>query len=218
MPKPLLNEDVRHLHSLLDTTAHDIKNDDQARLFVAGLEAVVQEVAKLSDSGVRRFTRRSTNSSGLLLAELASAALVNEARQRSLTPNEKLAKAHLKGIIALRRLLADHGGTYSPSEVAELLGITRQAVNKRTRANQLLAIHQGGSLAYPVWQFEGTGLVPQFVDVLQALDTHSPVAKIRFFLSPNELLNDRSALNALKAGKYEAVLQLARRFGKHGAC
>lgn len=217
MSSPLPNDDLHHLHSLLDTAAHDIKSGEQARLLMAGLEAVVQEVAKLSDSGMKRFTGGFRLSSSLLLAELANAALVNEAEQRTLTPNEKLAKAHLKGIIALRQLLADHGGTYSPSEVADLLGISRQAVNKRARANQLLAVQHGENMVYPVWQFAGTGLVPYFVDVLQALETTSQIAKIRFFLSPQELLSDRSALDALKAGEHETVLQLARCFGKHGA-
>lgn len=217
MSNPLPNNDLHHLHSLLDTAAHDIKTGQQARLLMAGLEAVVQEVAKLSDAGMKRFAGGFRTSSGLLLAELANAALVNEAEQRSLTPNEKLAKAHLKGIIALRQLLADHGGAYSPSEVAQLLGISRQAVHKRTRANQLLAVHQGENLVYPVWQFEGTGLVTCFVDVLQALETASQIAKIRFFLSPQESLKGRSALDTLKAGEHEKVLQLAQRFGKHGA-
>ena len=217
MPNPLANDDIRHLHSLLDTAAHDIKTGEQARLFVAGLEAVAQEIAKLPSSGIKRLAERPTMSPGLLLAELASAALNYEARRRSLTPNEKLAKAHLKGVIALRQLLAEHGGLYSPNDVASLLGITRQAVNKRTRANQLLAIQQGDHMGYPAWQFEGTGLVPHFVDILQALDTRSAIAKVRFFLSPHDSLGNRRALDALKAGELDAVPPLAQRFGKHGA-
>lgn len=217
MASSLPNDDVRYLHSLLDTARHDIKSNEQADLFIASLEAVVQEIAKLSGSGVKRLAGRSITSPSLLLAELASAALVNESKRRSLTPNEKLAKAHLKGVVALRQLLADAGGTYTPSEVAELLGISRQAVNKRTQANQLLAVHQGDNRVYPVWQFQGTTLVPHFVDVLQALNTNSAIAKIRFFLSAHDLLNGQSALNTLLAGEHESVLRLAQGFGKQGA-
>jgi hypothetical protein len=217
MASTLPDDDLHDLHSLLDTASHDIKTGEQAQLFMAGLEAVVQEVAKLSDPSMARLSKRPRTSPGLLLAELASIALGNEAEQRSLTPTEKLAKAHLKGIVALRQLLADHGGTYSPSEVAQLLGISRQAVNKRTRHNQLLAIYQGDKVAYPVWQFAGNGLVPHFVDILQALDTNSQIAKVRFFLSSEESLDSQSTLDALKAGEHKQVLRLAQRFGKQGA-
>lgn len=217
MPDHLPQDEARHLHSLVDTALRDLKSGDQARLFAAGLAAVVQQVAKLTGPGVKRLAGRPATSPGLLLAGLADAALAGEAKQRSLTPDEKLARAHLKGVVVLRQLLADHGGSYTPGEVAELLGVTRQAVNKRTRANQLLAVAQGDHVVYPVWQFQGTGLVPHFVAVLQALETGSAIAKVRFFLAPHEALDGRSPLAALKAGDSGAVIDLARRFGQHGA-
>ncbi|MBK1704739.1 hypothetical protein CKO40_09360 [Halochromatium glycolicum] len=52
-------------------------------------------------------------------------------------------RLRLQGQLALRRLLAQHGGTLSVAEVAELLGITPDAVRKRARCGGLLALPHG---------------------------------------------------------------------------
>jgi hypothetical protein len=60
------------------------------------------------------------------------------------------------------------GGNLSVEAVGRLLGINRQAVDKRRRAGVLLATRQGGDWAYPRAQFHENVTIPCLADVLGA--------------------------------------------------
>src|SRR5690606_41693050 len=65
--------------------------------------------------------------------------------------------ARLRGLRMRARLLAAEGGTLSSTEVADLLGITRQAVNKRRKAGRLIGLATGRrGYAYPARSEEHT--------------------------------------------------------------
>jgi hypothetical protein len=136
-------------------------------------------------------------------------------------PHEPLAKARFRGVIAMRQMLGAEGGTLSGQQVAELLGITRQGVDKRRKAGQLLAVEapRRGYL-YFAWQFTDAGEeLPGLVDVLKALGEHDPWAQARFFLSGNARLRGKRPLDLLRAGARELdrVLLAAGAFAQHGA-
>lgn len=127
-------------------------------------------------------------------------------------------QARLRGIQASRELLASAGGGLSSAEVATLLGITRQAVDKRRQAGQLLALKLGRrGYLYPARQFTQTGVLPGWPGVLAVLQDHAPWAQLIFLMSPNSYLGGAVPLHKLMAGDTAAVLKAASCYLEHGA-
>lgn len=77
------------------------------------------------------------------------------------------------------------GGTFKVNDVAEILGITRQAVNVRVKKNKLLAFKQNGDFIFPAFQFTDKGLVSGFEEIMSAFDedTH-PMLRLGVLKSP----------------------------------
>lgn len=131
---------------------------------------------------------------------------------------DPLVVARLRGRQASLALVSSEGGTLSTAQVAELLDISRQAVNKRRQAGRLLALPLGSrGFAYPAWQFAGGDVLPGFVAVLEKLADHDPWMQARFFLMANKRLGDARPLEALRKGNVEAVTAAATVYGEHGA-
>jgi hypothetical protein len=108
-------------------------------------------------------------------------------------------------------LLQQAGGALPVSEVAKLLRISRQAVDKRRREGKLLAVPRGGDFAYPACQFEDDGVVPGLSDVLKAFGAERAWGALAFLVTPDaEQLDGLSPLEALKRRhRTEALLRLA---------
>jgi hypothetical protein len=150
---------------------------------------------------------------GVLVRVLASGELVEELRSY-----EPLAPAFIRGIKARDQLLNEHGGTLTAEGVAGVLGISRQAVDKRRSAGNLIGLTTGRhGYRYPAWQFTKSGVIPGLEDVLKALAPHDSWMQAAFFLGSNPRLEDNSPLEALKAGQLTAVLKAAEAYGEHGA-
>lgn len=147
-----------------------------------------------------------------LLARLAEEALSQDPLVDTRT------KLLLRGTRLFNQQLAEAGGTLSPAEMADRLGITPDGVRKRRTKGQLLAVARGRHHSYPVWQVTEEGSVlPGFGEILKLLDTESDVAKIRFFLAYDSDL-DESPLQALREGRdLEMIRRKARQFGVQGA-
>lgn len=132
--------------------------------------------------------------------------------------SDPLARAFLDGLDAKRELLAQNGGVFKTDQVAEYLGISPQAVNKRRMFRQLLGLtFRKRGFLYPGWQFTGAGTVPGLDDVLRILAQHDEWMQNVFFISPNTWLGDRRPLDLLREGKVQDVVEAAREFGEHGA-
>ena len=144
--------------------------------------------------------------------------LLERLADRVLPTSDPLARARFRGTLEMRRLLNEDGGAFTGRDVAELLGISRQAVDKRRKAGQLLALElPKRGLLYPAWQFAEGDLLPGLVEVLTALDGHDAWARARFFVTENDRLAGERPLDALRRGQLEPVLQAAHSFGQHGA-
>lgn len=161
------------------------------------------------------------------LVEAVAASTDQEAMLRILEAPEMAAPAvetatidaaRAAGIEARDQLLTAQGGSWPVERVAKYLGLTRQAVDKRRRANKLigLAVGRHGYL-YPSWQFSQNGTVPGLEDVLGALHRHDPWSQVIFMLSPNDRLDGVTPLEALRKGQTEEVRIAAALFGEHGA-
>jgi hypothetical protein len=103
------------------------------------------------------------------------AALEKPAALAELQQQDPLAEARLRGLAERQRLLAAAGGVLSGEDAAQLLGISRQAVDKRRRMGRLLGIRVGPHrFAYPAWQFQAEGILPGWEEVLHDLRHHDP--------------------------------------------
>jgi hypothetical protein len=165
------------------------------------------------------------NAEGSLEAAMAASSdwevLVRALSSTEVAPSsvsDPLANARLRGIHARRKLLQAEGGAIPASEVAEILGISRQAVDKRRQAATLLALGLGGhGYHYPAWQFEQGGVIAGLERVLKALAAHDEWMKLVFFVNANTRLNGESPLQCLRRGDAESVLDAAKAYGEHGA-
>ena len=146
------------------------------------------------------------------------AALEKPAALAELQRLDPLAEARLRGLATRQQLLAAEGGVLSGEEVAKLLGISRQAVDKRRRTGRLLALPVGSHrMAYPSWQFTTDGILRGWEEVLGDLRQHDPWMQLAFMLSGNSGLEGTVPVVALRRGQVAAVRRAARLYGEHGS-
>ena len=101
------------------------------------------------------------------------------------------------------------------SQVARLLGTSRQTPHDRARSGALLAIMDRGALRFPPWQFDANGpdgVVAGLPDVLRALQV--PVlSQAVWLVRKNPYLDDLAPVEALRRGEQARVLAAARAVG-----
>jgi len=133
---------------------------------------------------------------------------------------DPLAAAIARGAEQKLTLAKRAGGLLPVGEVAKILRISRQAVDKRRREGKLLAVPRGGDHAYPACQFAGDGVAPGLASVLAALGPERGWGALAFLVTPDgEQLGGLTPLEALgkaEPGVGEAALRLARGAGGDG--
>ena len=180
-------------------------------LMVRAIRAVL-EFDALSEAAVANATSAPTDFQVLIRA-LSSGEILEDLRRI-----EPLAPAFIRGIEAKRRLIGENGGVLSAEQIAQKLGVTRQAVEKRRRAGRLVALTTGcHGYRYPSWQFSDGRTLPGLEKVLRALASHDEWMQTAFFVSRNPLLNNQTPVEMLANGQLEAVLDSAEVYGQHGA-
>lgn len=146
------------------------------------------------------------------------AALEKPTALAELQRHDPLAEARLRGLHERQRLLAAEGGGLSGEDVAQLLGISRQAVDKRRRLGRLLGIRVGPHrFVYPAWQFHTEGVLQGWEEVLADLQHHDPWMQLAFMLSGNSGLAGENPVAMLRRGQVAVVRRAARRYGEHGS-
>jgi len=186
---------------------------DAAAVFDRATTAFMRALLSLRDelSAAGRDRRLLAQDDKTLLAEQ----LIQALRADPLVSKEL--RLRLRGQLALRSLLEQSGGALTAAEVAELLGITEDAVRKRARRGKLLALPRGGHSVYPAFQFDLDRRcpVPGLDAVLALLDTDSAQAKLRFFLTPDEDLG-AAPIEVLRDGDPDARALLERKARQFG--
>jgi hypothetical protein len=134
----------------------------------------------------------------------------------AITELDPLAPALARGVEHRRTLLSLAGGALSADEAGQILGVTRQAVDKRRRTGSLLAVREGSDWRYPACQFEVSEVVAGIPDVVRGFGPSSPWVALDFLLAPDTVLAGRTPLEALKAGDRDEVLRLVRGFQGDG--
>lgn len=131
--------------------------------------------------------------------------------------SEPLLRARLRGVEQKRGILRAEGGAVSAEEAGELIGISRQAVDKARREGRLLAVNVGRTWRYPLWQFVDGEVLRGLSQVLRALKTEGPWVRGAFFLDRNSRLGNESPLDLLRKSRVDEVVRAARAYGQHGA-
>lgn len=131
-----------------------------------------------------------------------------------LAPKDPLAAARLKGVQIKQQLLYDKSQPLTSIEVASLLRMTRQAVDKRRLKGQLLAVSLGKrGYLYPDWQFSGGQVLSGLERVLAALKDCDPWTKLMFMKTGDVRLNGATPLEKLQLGAIEEVVEAAQSYG-----
>ena len=97
-------------------------------------------------------------------------------------------------------LIEAAGGTLTASDVALLLDISRQAVDKRRRSNGLLGLRQGGDWLYPRCQFDEAqhDVIADLPRFLREAEITNPWVALDLLLSPDDALFGRTPLEMLR--------------------
>ena len=180
--------------------------------FSRAFNALSSITNELSSQSVDELTASPTDFE-LLVNALSAASIAAES-----SDGDPLIRAKLRGIEHRKRIIEKLGGTLSVEQVSELIGISRQAVDKRRSQNQLIGLIQGKrGYAYPAFQFEDGKTLDGLKEVLEALAGHDPWMQSIFFANGNDRLNHRTPLDALRQGETKAVVRVAEAYGEQGA-
>jgi hypothetical protein len=179
--------------------------------FSRAFNALSSITNELSSQSVEELTASSTD------LELLVNAVSATSTAAASTDADPLIRAKLRGIEHRKRILEKLGGTLSAEQVSELIGISRQAVDRRRSQNQLIGLTQGKrGYAYPAFQFEDGKTLDGLKEVLDALSGHDPWMQSIFFANGNDRLTGKTPLDALRQGKTEAVVRAAEAYGEQG--
>lgn len=126
------------------------------------------------------------------------------------TDLDPLAPAMARNMEHRRRLVEMAGGVISADEAGRILGITRQAIDKRRRSQALLAFREAGDWRYPACQFDQGEVIAGMVDVVRGFSDAGPWAALDFLLASDSALDGKTPLESLRRGKRETVQRLLR--------
>jgi hypothetical protein len=149
---------------------------------------------------------------------VAVEALSSAPETAELVADDPFIAAKFRGLKRKQQMLEAAGGAMTSEQVAEVLGISRQAVDKRRAANQLLALTQGRrGYSYPSFQFEDGKTIVGLEEVLTKLKDLDPWMQMVFFTSPHERLDGETPLEQLRKGLVNQVKAAASGYGEQGA-
>lgn len=149
-------------------------------------------------------------SDAALEANLLAEKLTN-GRRYSTTERASLEILTVVRAFERRRELLENSLT--STQVARILGTSRQTPHDRLKSGTLLAVLDNGAWRFPAWQFDPNGpdaVVPGLPQAIAALEHVPTLAQISWFVRPNAHLDGRSPIDALKRGELSRVLSVAR--------
>jgi hypothetical protein len=100
-------------------------------------------------------------------------------------------------------------------DVSRRLRITGEAIRKRLERKELFGLKVGRDYRFPEWQFDArssSGVLPGLCDVLKAIGL-APIEIAGWFERRMTELDDRSPIEALRAGDIDAVVDAAKAAG-----
>lgn len=134
-------------------------------------------------------------------------------REYSKDEQASLELASLVQMFAYRKRLLQE--SLSASQVAKMLGVSRQTPHDRVKAGLLLGVLDNNVMKFPAWQFDASGpngVVHGLPEVLAALNCGA-FAQISWLASPNNIFDGLRPIEALKKGLVAEVLHEAQAVG-----
>lgn len=148
------------------------------------LYALTDLIHQMDEASLERATSK-PNHFEFLFEVLQSSLTVSEAKENAVY------QALLRGVRAKQQLLEMNGGCVGPGELGEVLGITRQAVDKQRRKGKLVAVQTSArGWLYPLWQVRDGRKIRGLEEVLDVLHGQEPWMVFQFFLVPSPRLSD----------------------------
>lgn len=172
--------------------------------------AALKDLTESADENVLQQAVQAPTDAGALARAISDSSILTTAAVTALDP---LAALIARGADQKAELLKQAGGAVPVSAVAQLLGISRQGVDKRRREGKLLAVPRGDDFAYPTCQFDDDQVLKGLPEVLEARGVHQPWATLAFLMTPDDQLRDRSPIEVLRRGDLQLtplVIRLAR--------
>ena len=157
-------------------------------------EEVSAVLRGISDSIIKSFGEISTLQKNQLEAFSAQLGKLTETSQTSATQGRAEMAASLKAFTdsTLQRM----SDMTTRQQVAELLGVTPQAVSRRRAAGALAAVIRGREYRFPEWQFHDGATLPGLGDVIDAYPGGT-LALSAWAVTPNPDLDNLSPAAAL---------------------
>lgn len=157
---------------------------DTHKTFSTDQAAVFERMNQLSAELVASLTEKKSLTRALRMTDSELVQLMFETqldRTSEMSPRDKRRISHLNdSAVRFAERLNVLGGTCRASKAAEILGVKRQTINNRLKANKLLAVKVGGEYKFPLFQFDGNKLMAGFNEVMDSLGDISPVTKTSF--------------------------------------
>ncbi len=209
MTNALEKEVAKTPKSTQKTISRVIKASNQEPLKAAFLTRVIEGLIEIADSSNLVDITAADSNYEVLLAALQTPEALS-----LLTKRDPLAKAKLRGLKLKQQLIEAEGGYGNSEEIAEMLGVSRQAINQRRQRGKLIGLSRGkGKYIYPLWQFTDTGKTLLGLEaVLEKLPEVDPWTQVTFFLNPNLRLQNKTPLEMLRMGEVEPVIISAMAF------
>ena len=185
------------------TISKIIKVGDREPLKAAFLTRVIEGLIEIADSSSLVDITSADSNYEVLLAALQTPEALS-----LLTKSDPLALAKLRGLKLKQQLIEAEGGCCNSQEIAQMLGVSRQAINQRRQRGKLIGLPRGkGKYLYPLWQFTDTGKTLRGLEtVLERLQKFDPWMQITFFLNPNIRLENKTPLEMLRREKVDPVI------------
>lgn len=106
------------------------------------------------------------------------------------------------------RLLHIAGGTLSAQDAADQLGSSLHDLEARRVSGTIIGLPVDGRFVYPIWQFDGDGVLAGLPEVLHELDARDPWAQAAFLHT--RVVGNVTLLLQLRTGRREVALREAR--------
>jgi hypothetical protein len=213
LDRPPMGDEIPAWLDRIRARLRSTRQDAVRKVFLERAFEAIIEITQTLPSSALEETVAAGNNVLVLLKALQSPEILPE-----LERYEPLASPYLKGVEAQRELIKKAGGLMTSEEVANILGLTRQAVDKRRQSNKLIAIPQGQhGFGYPACQFDSRGPLHGLEEMLNSLQVSDGWMQLTYLLSCNADLENRSPLELLREGRNSAVAEAAGKFGEHGA-
>ena len=177
------------------------------RAFLTRSVEAITRIAGMDDAAAMLALEAPTDVGTLAYAVSAAAAAPSIAQ---LDPEAALLA---EGARLKSDLLERAGGALGVGQVASLLRVSRQAVDKRRKAGKLIAVPAGEDYAYPACQFTDEGVVAGLDKALGVMPVQDPWMRLEWLLTEDDVLEGSSPLVALKLGSVREVVELAAGHG-----